>query len=381
MSEVRVEEVLLSAVASVLDQLGILQLPEGRIKRSRVCSASVAMTGVKPLPSTQRLSAASQIGLNPSEHCSSLLEEQSPPEKLIQQPFHAFLQPSLFSFTPAVLGGRTSKPVYCRPLSNNDLSLPRKKRLLRRSPSEAEADHVHPPDVGTVQHPPLPDNVLCSTLQENELEYNETLQDNSAGSEDQLVHLDLSFQDVFVEEEEVDAGSYSMCERSVLDEGGSAERGQCAMKRIVKELLDESNNVQTDLTAKPLEAKENSAQQAAGEEEEGCVGLELSLGSDFSERHGVKSLGLNRSGYHGDMLTPKTEVVKHNKEEVEDRPGEASVRERVSAILKGWVNPQFAPHSSPLKLRQLPGLDTECQITSSQLKDALFIGQVPLFGL
>ena len=117
-------------------------------------------------------------------------------------------------------------------------------------------------------------------------------------------------------------------------------------------------------------------------EEEGCGGLELSLGSDFSERH-ITSLGLNRSGYDGDTLKPNTGMVKHKKVEIEDGSGEAcpSVRNRVSAILKAWVNPQFAPHCSPIKLKQLPGLDTECQITSSQLKDALFIGQVPHFLL
>ena len=197
-TQIRMEEVLLSAVASVLDQLGILQLPEGRTKRSLFCSASIAMTGVKPLPSNQRLSAASQTSLDPTAHCSSLLVEQPQPEQLIEEPVHELLQPSPFSFTPGVLGGRTSKPVYCRTLSNNDVPLPRKKRLLH---PQSEADQVHPQGVGTAQHPPLPENGLCSTLQENEPENHEILQDNSTGSEDQLVHLDLSFQDVFVEED------------------------------------------------------------------------------------------------------------------------------------------------------------------------------------
>ena len=132
---------------------------------------------------------------------------------------------------------------------------------------------------------------------------------------------------------------------------------------------------------KPLNShvgKDYSHQQEEVEEE-GCGGLELSLGSDFSERH-ITSLGLNRSGYDGDTLKPNTGMVKHKKVEIEDGSGETcpSVRNRVSAILKAWVNPQFPPHCSPIKLKQLPGLDTECQITSSQLKDALFIGQVPL---
>ena len=127
--------------------------------------------------------------------------------------------------------------------------------------------------------------------------------------------------------------------------------------------------------------KDDSDQQEE-EEEEGCGGQDLSLGSDFSERH-ITSLGLNRSEFDGDTLKPKTGMVKHNKDEIEDRSGEVfpSLRKSVSAILKAWVNPQFAPHCSPIKLKQLPGLDTECQITSSQLKDALFIGQVPLFAL
>ena len=256
LTETRLEEALLSAVTSVLDQLGILQQPEKKVKRRNlVCSASLAMTGVKPLPSTQRLSASSQVSLDPTAPCSGL---QPPPEQqLIQEPFHAFKQPSLFSFTPAVLGGRTSKPVYCRSLSNTDVPLPRKKRLLHPR-SETEADQVHPQGVATAQHPPLPENGLCSTLQENEPENHDILQDNSTGSKDQLVHLDLSFQDVFVEEEEVDA----KCERSLPDERGSSEhekvpKGQHedAMQMIMREPLDESNNVQAGQIVKPTRMK------------------------------------------------------------------------------------------------------------------------------
>ena len=383
MTQTTMKEVLLSAVASLLDQLGILQLPEGRTKRSRVCSASIAMTGVKPLPSNQ---TASRNSLDPFAHCSSLLVEQPAPDQLVQEPVHVFMQPSLFSFTPAALGGRTSKPVYCRPLSNS-VSLPKKKRLLHPQ-SEAEADYLHPQNDGDGQQPPLQDNVLCSTLQVNEPEYQETLQVNSTGSEDSLVHLDLSFQDVFVEEEE-DTGYDAMCERSAVGEGRSSGGSRTISKgqpeevmkgKVRREPPDNSKNVQADVIVKPRISNvvtDDSDQQA---EEEGCVGLELSLGSDFSERH-VTSLGLTRSGYHGETLKPKTgvDVVQDNKEEIEHGSGDACsrVRKMVSAILKAWVNPQFAPRCSPIKLKQLPGLDTECQITSSQLKDALFIGQVP----
>ena len=384
MTQARMEEVLLSAVASVLDQLGILQLPE--IKRSRVCSASIAMTGVKPLPSTQGLSAPSQIMLDPPTHCSSLMFEQLAPEQLLQEPCHVSrrMQPSLFSFTPAVLGGRTSKPVYCRP---SNMCLPRKKKVVHPQ-NEAEADHdVHPQDDGTGQHPPLPDNLLCSTLQ-LEPECHQSLQDNSGGSEDQLVHLDLSFQDVFVEEEQVDAGFSVMCKEPVLNEGGSpsgiqkilTSQHEDVTEGIVREPADEPNNVQSDLIVKPSNSnvvKDNSGEKQAEEE---CGRLELSLGSDFSERH-VASLGLIKSGSNG--VIPKTGVVKDNNEFNEGGSGEdnPSGSGRVSAILKGWVNPQFAPHCSPVKLRQLPGLDTECQITRGQLKDALFIGQVDFFCL
>ena len=80
------------------------------------------------------------------------------------------------------------------------------------------------------------------------------------------------------------------------------------------------------------------------------------------------------------MLMSKTGVVKNNMEETDNEGGKGedcpSSSGRVSAILKAWVNPQFSPYCSPIKLKQMKGLDTECQITRSQLKDALFIGQV-----
>ena len=144
------------------------------------------------------------------------------------------------------------------------------------------------------------------------------------------------------------------------------------LKGIAREPLDGSNNLQADVIVKPLNSsvvKDNSDQL---DSVQGREGLELSLGSDFSERH-ITSLGLNRCENYNDK--EETDQME------EGRSGELnpSVGTRVSAILKAWVNPQFAPHCSPLKLKQLPGLDTECRITSSQLKDALFIGQVPFF--
>ena len=74
-------------------------------------------------------------------------------------------------------------------------------------------------------------------------------------------------------------------------------------------------------------------------------------------------------------MISKKGLVKDNNEVNEGGSGEdnpSAASGRVSAILKGWVNPQFAPHCSPLKLKQLPGLDTECQITRGHLIDALF---------
>ena len=63
---------------------------------------------------------------------------------------------------------------------------------------------------------------------------------------------------MFVEEEEVDA----RCERSLTDERGSSEREKVpkgqhedAMKRIVREPLDESNNVQAGQIVKPTRMK------------------------------------------------------------------------------------------------------------------------------
>ena len=178
MTQARMEEVLLSAVASVLDQLGILKLPEGKRKRRRVCSASIAMTGVKPLPSTQVLTAPSQISLSSPAHRSQLSAGQYLPEQqqLLHEPSHASRKvhqhQSAFSFTPAVAGGRTSKPVYCRPPSIN-ATPPRGKKRLLYSPdgTEAKAVDLHEANMGdgTSEQPPLPD-MVCSTLQKTEPE-------------------------------------------------------------------------------------------------------------------------------------------------------------------------------------------------------------------
>ena len=197
------------------------------------------------------------------------------------------------------------------------------------------------------------------------------------GSEDQLGCLDLSFQDVFSEGEEVDACSSAICERSVNVNNEEVFCGSGYVSEGEREgQANESNNVESSLIVKQVDSNvaENNPGKLAEEE---CGELELSLGSDFSEKH-ITSLGLIKSVADEDMLISKTGVVKNTMEEIDNKgwKGEDSSSGRVSAILKGWVNPQFAPHCSPIKLNKMKSLGTECQITRSQLKDALFIGQV-----
>ena len=105
-------------------------------------------------------------------------------------------------------------------------------------------------DDGTAQ-------ILCSTLQDNEPDVWEILQEKSLGSEDQLGHLDLSFQDVFSEGEEVDACHSAIYERSVnvRNEGvfcGSEKVSEGEEDGESEGQADESNNVQSRLIVKQV---------------------------------------------------------------------------------------------------------------------------------
>ena len=195
-------------------------------------------------------------------------------------------QPSAFSFTPAVKGGRTSKPVYRRRTSFiDDSSRKRKKRLIRDDhdacPSNAQSDKVAL--VVQDNFSLSPKQLLCSTLQEGQLEVGDNSQNNSVGSEseDQLTQLDMSLQEVFPEAIESmsgvclwplgeEKGSHRVAKP--LNEGQIHEDGQ---QRREVERPDVLNNPEAIDKTQPIVDTCNNGQKR---EEYPVQPLDLSLG-------------------------------------------------------------------------------------------------------
>ena len=385
-SRSRLEKVLVSAVASVLDEQGILELPERRPKINKDCHASIIFTGIKPLPCSRSSSPPTKVGLDSPVPFPNLVLEQGPSKEVTKEEETAqrSRQPSAFSFTPAVKGGRTSKPVYRRRTSFiDDSSRKRKKRLIRDDhdacPSNAQSDKVAL--VVQDNFSLSPKQLLCSTLQEDQLEVGDNSQNNSVGSEseDQLTQLDMSLQEVFPEAIESmsgvclwplgeEKGSHRVAKP--LNEGQIHEDGQ---QRREVERPDVLNNPEAIDKTQPIVDTCNNGQKR---EEYPVQPLDLSLGSDFSGRETAsqKVVQPDRS----DSVSKST--LSENNINVVGQDGSreagSSVGACVSSILRSWVNPQFAAHCSPVKLWKLPGLDTQCQITCEQLKTAHFLGQV-----
>ena len=385
-SRSRLEEVLVSAVASVLDKQGILELPEGRPKTNKECQASIIFTGIKPLPCGRSSSPPSKVGLDSPVPFPNLVVEQRPSKQVTKEEETAqrSRQPSAFFFTPAVQGGRTSKPVYRRRTSLIDeFSRKRKKRLIRddhdASPSNAHSDNLA--QVVQDNFSSSPKHLLCSTLQDNQLEVDENPQNNSVCSEpeNQLTQLDMSHQEVFPEAIESisdvclwplgeEKGSHRVVKP--LDEGQIHEDGQ---QRPEVERPDVLNNPEAiDKTQPIIDTCINGQKR----EEYPVQPLDLSLGSDFSGRETASQKVVqpdrNESVSKSTLSENNINVVGQDG----SREVGSSVGACVSSILRSWVNPQFAAHCSPVKLRKLPGLDTQCQITCEQLKTAHFLGQV-----
>ena len=385
-SRPRLEEVLVSAVASVLDEQGILELPERRPKTNKDCHASIIFTGIKPLPCGRSSSPPSKVGLDSPVPFPNLVVEPRPSEQVTKEEETAqrSRQPTAFFFTPAVQGGRTSKPVYRRRTSLIDeFSRKRKKRLIRddhdASPSNAHSDNLA--QVVQDNFSSSPKHLLCSTLQDNQLEVDENPQNNSVCSEpeNQLTQLDMSHQEVFPEAIESisdvclwplgeEKGSHRVVKP--LDEGQIHEDGQ---QRPEVERPDVLNNPEAiDKTQPIIDTCINGQKR----EEYPVQPLDLSLGSDFSGRETASQ----KVGQPDRNESVSKSTLSENNINVvgQDRSREvcSPVGAFVSSILRSWVNPQFAAHCSPVKLRKLPGLDTQCQITCEQLKTAHFLGQV-----
>ena len=386
-SRSRLEKVLVSAVASVLDEQGILELPERRPKINKDCHASIIFTGIKPLPCSRSSSPPTKVGLDFPVPFPNLVVEQRPSKQVTKEEETAQRprQPSAFLFTPAVQGGRTSKPVYRRRTSLiDDFSRKRKKRLIRDDhdacPSNADSDNLALVVQGNFSLSPK--QLLCSTLQEEQLEVGENSQNNSVGSEseDQLTQLDMSLQEVFPEAIESmsgvclwplgeEKGSHRVAKP--LDEGQIHEDGQ---QRPEVERPDVLNNPEAiDKTQPIIDTCINGQKR---EEYPVVQPQDLSLGSDFSGRETASQKVVQPD--HNESVSKST--LSENNINVVDQGGlreaGSSVGACVSSILRSWVNPQFAAHCSPVKLWKLPGLDTQCQITCEKLKTANFLGQV-----
>ena len=386
-SRSRLEKVLVSAVASVLDEQGILELPERRPKINKDCHASIIFTGIKPLPCGRSSSPPSKVGLDSPVPFPNLVVEQRPSKQVTkeEETVQRSRQPTAFFFTPAVQGGRTSKPVYRRRTSLiDDFSRKRKKRLIRDDhgacPSNAHSDNLALVVQGNFSLSPK--QLLCSTLQEEQLEVGENSQNNSVGSEpeDQLTQLDMSLQEVFPEAIESmsgvclwplgeEKGSHRVAKP--LDEGQIHEDGQ---QRPEVERPDVLNNPEAiDKTQPIIDTCINGQKR---EEYPVVQPQDLSLGSDFSGRETASQKVVQPD--HNESVSKST--LSENNINVVGQDGSreagSSVGACVSSILRSWVNPQFAAHCSPVKLWKLPGLDTQCQITCEQLKTAHFLGQV-----
>jgi len=385
-SRPRLEEVLVSAVASVLDEQGILELPERTPKTNKDCHASIIFTGIKPLPCGRSSSPPSKVGLDSPVPFPNLVVEPRPSEQVTKEEETAqrSRQPTAFFFTPAVQGGRTSKPVYRRRTSLIDeFSRKRKKRLIRddhdASPSNAHSDNLA--QVVQDNFSSSPKHLLCSTLQDNQLEVDENPQNNSVCSEpeNQLTQLDMSHQEVFPEAIESISGA---CLWPLGEEKDShrvvkpLDKGQIHVddqKQSEVERPDVLNKPEAiDKTQPIIDTCINGQKR----EEYTVQPLDLSLGSDFSGRETASQKVVqpdrNESVSKSTLSENNINVVGQDG----SREVGSSVGAFVSSILRSWVNPQFAAHCSPVKLRKLPGLDTQCQITCEQLKTAHFLGQV-----